>query len=111
MSAKTNHKDLREQVAAEKKLRNFVFYSVATIILLYAATTLFFGDMGFIKFFHLNNTKKKLENELVQIEKQNKELKTQVKSLKEDPFYMEKRAREDYGLAQKDEYIFKFEEK
>ncbi|MBF0329820.1 MAG: septum formation initiator family protein [Nitrospirae bacterium] len=111
MPAKTNHRDLRGQVVAEKKLRNFFFYSIAAIILLYSATTLFFGDMGFIKFFHLNNTKKKLEAEIVQLEKQNKELKTQVRSLKEDPFYMEKRAREDYGLAQKDEYIFKFDEK
>ncbi|TAN44235.1 MAG: septum formation initiator family protein [Nitrospirae bacterium] len=111
MPSNSNHRDLREQVAAEKKLRNIVFYSIAAIILIYAAATLFFGEMGFIKFFHLNNTKKKLETEIVQIERQNRELKTQVKSLKEDPFYMEKRAREDYGLAKQDEYIFKFEDK
>ena len=37
------------------------------------------------------------------------QLKLQLKSLKDDPFYREKLAREEYGLSKPDEYIFQYD--
>jgi cell division protein FtsB len=104
-------KRLKEQVQRERKIRNLIFYSLIIPLILYLGMVLLFGDPGLIKYRALNNTKKSLEKEISQIEKENKLLQAQINSLKEDPFYIEKYAREEFGLARPDEYIFQFQEK
>lgn len=104
-------KRLKEQVQKERKIRNLIFYSITIPTILYIGIILLFGDLGIIKYRALNKTKKSLEKEISQLEKENKLLKTQIDSLKEDPFYIEKYAREEFGLARPDEYIFQFQEK
>jgi cell division protein FtsB len=103
-------KRLREQVEKERKRRNLIFFSITIVIIFYLSTILIFGDPGIIKYNSLNKTKKKLEMEIKEIEKENKLLQAQINSLKEDPFYIEKYAREEFGLAKPDEYIFQFQE-
>ena len=65
--------------------------------------------MGFLRHRELHKTKINLEKQIKEIENENEQLKTQINSLKEDPFYMEKHAREDFGLARPDEYIFLYD--
>lgn len=110
MKGRIQPRNLRQQVAVEKKLRNALFFSIMSLALLYISATLIFGDMGLIKYARLNRTKAKLEAEIHAMEKENSGLKSQVTALKGDRFYIEKYAREEYGLARPDEYIFQFKD-
>ena len=76
---------------------------------MYLATSFLFGDMGFLRYKELAQKKVRLENQIHALSDNNEQLKSQIKSLKEDPFYTEKHAREDFGLAKPDEYIFLYD--
>jgi cell division protein FtsB len=103
------HNLLRKQVVNEVKKRRLVFYTVVILSFIYLSISLLFGDAGLFRYLELNRTKRSLEIELVEIGKQNQQIRTQIKLLKEDPFYREKFAREEFGLARPDEYIFQYE--
>jgi len=68
------------------------------------------GNMGVFKYTALTKTKYRLETEISTLEAENKTLKTRVSALKDDDFYKEKYAREEYGLAKSGEYIFQFKD-
>lgn len=102
-------RNLRQQVAIERKRRDTVFFTIIILLFFYIVTTLMFGDMGLIKYSKLKENKNRLDNEIRTLERENKLLKTQVSALKEDNFYIEKYAREEYGLARPEEYIFQFD--
>jgi cell division protein FtsB len=57
----------------------------------------------------MNKTRKGLEQQITEMHQQNQQLRQQLNSLKEDPFYREKIAREEYGLSKPDEYIFQYD--
>jgi cell division protein FtsB len=65
--------------------------------------------MGLFKYLELNRTRTSLEKQIAQISIQNEQLRSQLKSLKNDPFTREKLAREEYGLSRPDEYIFQYD--
>ncbi len=100
---------LRKQVVSEVKKRRLIFFTFVVLSFLYLTTSLFFGDAGLLRYIELNRTKKNLEKQLIEINMQNEQIRTQIRLLKEDPFYKEKLAREEFGLAKPDEYIFKYE--
>lgn len=109
MRGRIQPKNLRQQVTVEKKRRNVVFFTIIILAFLYIGAALILGDMGFIKYLKIKKTKNTLETEISTIEKENKVLKSQINALKEDPYYIEKHAREEFGLAKPDEYIFQFQ--
>jgi cell division protein FtsB len=100
---------LRKQVVSEVKKRRLIFFTFVVLSFLYLTISLLFGDVGLLRYIELNRTKKSLEKQLVEINMQNEQIRTQIRLLKEDPFYKEKLAREEFGLARPDEYIFKYE--
>lgn len=100
---------LRKQVASEVKKRKLIFFTVVLLSFIYLLVSLIFGDMGLLKYKKLYQTKINLQTQINEIEQENKQLKTQIKLLKEEPFYREKHAREDFGLAKPDEYIFQYD--
>jgi cell division protein FtsB len=100
---------LGNQVRAEMKKRRLVFLTVVTLCFIYLSISLVFGNMGLLKYVELNRTKKDLENRVVEINRQNEEIKTQITLLKNDPFYKEKLAREEFGLSKPGEYIFQYD--
>lgn len=91
------------------KKRRLVVLTVSVLILIYFTVTFTFGDTGLLRYFALLNKKNQLVQEIGTIESHNSRLKTEVKQLKENPFYLEKHAREDFGLAKPDEYVFKYD--
>jgi len=109
MRAMIQPRNLRQQVVVEKKRRNVIFFTVIALASLYMGASLLFGNMGLIKYFGIQKTKNKLEAEMKHIETENQRLKAEIHSLKHDPYYIEKHAREDFGLAKPDEYIFQFQ--
>lgn len=110
MMGRIRPRNLRQQVIVESKKRDMAFLAIITLVLFYLVAVLIFGGPGLIKYNTLNKTKKRLEAEIKYIEKENKILKAQINALKEDTFYIEKHAREEFGLAKSDEYIFQFQE-
>jgi len=100
---------LRKQVASEIKKRRLITFTVILLGFIYLAVSLIFGDMGLLKYIELNKKKAHLERQTKEMEKENEQLKVMIKSLKEDPFYKEKYAREEFGLAKPDEYIFQYD--
>lgn len=102
--------NLRQQVRLESKKNNIIFYSFIIIAFGFVVAALLFSDTGISKYLRLKEAKKNLELEIAEITQKNKTLQSHVSALKTDPFYIEKHAREEYGLAKKDEYIFKFSE-
>ena len=100
---------LEKQVTSEVKKRQMIFFTVIVLTLLYLSISLVFGDMGLFKYLELNRTRTSLEKQIAQISTQNEQLKSQLKSLRNDPFTREKLAREEYGLSRPDEYIFQYD--
>jgi cell division protein FtsB len=105
----SSHNLLRKQVIAEIKKKRLVFLTVVVLSFLYLSISLVFGDMGLLRYAELNKIKMKLENQITEISSQNDQLKSQIKLLEEDPFYKEKLAREEFGLAKPDEFIFHYD--
>ncbi len=105
----STHNLLRKQVIAEIKKKRLVFLTVVVLSFLYLSISLVFGDMGLLRYAELNKIKMKLENQITEISSQNAQLKSQIKLLEEDPFYKEKLAREEFGLAKPDEFIFHYD--
>ncbi len=105
----STHNLLRKQVVSEVKKRRLIFLTFFVLSFLYLTTSLLFGDAGLLRYMELNRTRKGLEKQLVEINRQNEQIRTQIRLLKEDPFYKEKLAREEFGLARPDEYIFQYD--
>ena len=105
----SSHNLLRKQVISEVKKKRLIFLTFVVLSFIYLSISLVFGDMGLIRYLELNRTKKNLEGQLSEINRQNEQLRTQLKLLKEDSFYREKLAREEYGLSKPNEYIFQYD--
>ncbi len=105
-----SHKLLRKQVTSEIKKRRLIVFTLMFLSLLYLAITFTFGNSGFTRYLELKEKKGRLVQEIKEIEAGNSRLRSDAKLLKENPFYVEKHAREDLGMAKPDEYIFKYEQ-
>jgi cell division protein FtsB len=70
---------------------------------------LVFDEMGVLRYMKLKKEEMILEQGLSDMEKSISKLKEEIGVISSDPFYIEKQAREDLGLAKPDEYIFKYE--
>jgi len=100
---------LRKQVISEIKKRRLIFFTIVLLSFLYLAISFVFGDMGFLRYKELHYKKTHLETQIHELSEENEQLKSQIKLIKEEPFYTEKHGREDLGLAKPDEYIFLYD--
>ncbi|TAL25666.1 MAG: septum formation initiator family protein [Nitrospirae bacterium] len=100
---------LRKQVVSEVKKKRLITFILIVLSFIYLCINLLIGDAGFLKYRELSGKKLNLEKKIAELEKENIQIKTRLKSLKENPFYAEKHAREEFGLARPDEYIFQYD--
>ncbi|QWR78723.1 FtsB family cell division protein [Candidatus Magnetomonas plexicatena] len=100
---------LRTQIIKERKNRSRVFVFLFTIAFVLIMFDLVFDDMGVLRYMKLKQEEKVLETSISDMEKSIVKLKEEIGVIRSDPFYIEKQAREDLGLAKPDEYTFKFE--
>jgi len=105
----TTHNLLRKQVTAEIRKRRLIFLTIILLSFLYLGVTFVFGNAGFLRYVELREKKAVLERENKDIELKNIRLRSDVKLLRENPFYIEKHAREDFGMARPDEYVFTYD--
>ncbi len=110
MRSRIQPRNLRQQVTFERRRRNIIFFTIVTLAFIYMVIALVLGNMGFLKYTALTKTKNTLDTEISTLEKENKALKAHISALKDDDFYIEKYAREEYGLAKPNEYIFQFKD-
>ena len=103
------HNLLRKQVLAEVRRKRLIFLTFVILSFIYLSISLVFGDMGIVRYLELTRTKKNIASQISEINRQNEQLRAQLKLLKEDPFYREKIAREEYGLSNPNEYIFLYD--
>jgi cell division protein FtsB len=98
---------LRTQVRAELKRRSYIFYTLLLLSLFYVGFNLVFGDMGIVRYMELKEKKAALEKDISRVMEDNEKLRAAIDSYSgDDDFYIEKHAREDFGLSGEDEYIF-----
>jgi cell division protein FtsB len=67
------------------------------------------GRHGIIKIITLHREKAQLEKRETELRERVKQLELQSKLMQKDPFYIEKVAREDFGLAKKGEIIYRMQ--
>lgn len=79
-------------------------------ILLYVVLAAVVFLPGAFKYHGLNAQKAKNEAKLKVLTEENSRLAEENKKLKEDPLYIEQMARENLGLAKKDEVVVKFKD-
>jgi cell division protein FtsB len=99
---------LKEQVRREKGIRIRVYLLLLFIIFVALLYSFFFGDMGYLKYSELKRNEKKLLTEINQISQINNTLKFEIELLQKDPLYLEKYAKEKFGLVKPGEIIFQF---
>lgn len=102
---------LRKQVSAEVKKKQWIFFTVIFLSFLFLFITFMFGESGYLKYMKLKNKKTQLGKDIKNIEAKNTALKADLKLLKENPFYLEKYARENFGMAKPDEYVFTYDDR
>ncbi|MFN3479796.1 MAG: FtsB family cell division protein [Thermodesulfovibrionales bacterium] len=101
--------ELRRQVLSEIRKRRLIFFTFAVLTSIYIIFIFVFGESGLIKYIEMKGKKVRLEREIKEIEITNEALKRELQLLKENPFYIEKYAREEFRMAKPDEYIFRYE--
>jgi cell division protein FtsB len=101
---------LRKQIDNERKKRRLIVYTLFLLMMLYLTVSLFFDDMGFIKYLHLKKSEERLLQEIVSLEKENSTIQSEINNFQSNPFYLERHAREDLNLSRPDEYIFIYEQ-
>lgn len=110
MRKKSSTQNLRQQVESERKKRDLFFFSIIAVAFLYVIISAVFGNRGLIKYYELKNTESSLKAEIESLQKGNELLKAQTDALNRDSFLKEKYARENFGLAKPEEYIYQFKD-
>jgi len=100
----------RRQVDQKNKRSQLVFFTFGILLSIYFTVTLIIGDNGLMRYLELKSTWNRLFTENVAIEKQNDDIKSEIKIIENEPDMIEELARE-YGLTREDELIFKFKDK
>ena len=76
------------------------------LVIIESSLLLFWGIKNYYTINLSQKEIRKVEEKLEQLKSENQRLKEQMNSL-EDPFYLEKMAREKLGLAKKGEIVYK----
>ena len=93
----------RESVR-ENRYRLIAWGGVAMFLLLSFLAMV--GDRGFLEVYEFNRHLGRLHSQIKIREQENTRLRSVTQALKDDPFQVEKLAREDLGLVRPDELIF-----
>lgn len=102
---------LRRQVREEKKRQLYTINVALIFILIYIILNLIFWDMGLLRYRRLRNTYNILYADVKALKDENAQLRNAIESFQRNDFLMERHAREDFGLAKPDEYIFIYDER
>jgi len=101
--------DFFNRIKRNEFLQRKIFRRLLILLILLVVFYLYFaGDYGFFRLLSLKKQKDDLILETKRLQAQNMDLEMEKEKLKKDLFYIEKVARERYGMAKEDEIIYKF---
>ena len=100
---------LRKQVRSEKKKRRYVLYTFLFLSLIYLFTALLMGDRGLMRYLELQEKQTTLDAQIEALRADNERLRQAIQSYRGNDFFLEKHARENFGLSGKDEFIYLYE--
>jgi cell division protein FtsL len=92
---------------SKNKFKLFIYF----LIFIAAISFFLFSRYGILKYIDLLNQQEKLKNQIELIETENKNLKSELDSLKSVDAKIEKVAREKYNMKSKNEKVIRVEEK
>lgn len=101
---------LRKQVDSELKRRRYIIITFLLLSIIYVMTTIVFGERGLLRYIDLREKEASLRVEVDKKRKDNDKLKALIDTYDENSYYLEKHARENFGLAEPDEYIYRYEQ-
>jgi cell division protein FtsB len=101
---------LKRQIDNERKKKKLVVYTVFMLLCIYLLFNILFDNNGVIKYFELKKNEQKLIVEIASLKKEINMIEKETQLLNDNPFYIEKHARENLNLAGPDEYIFLYEQ-
>lgn len=105
----SKHTDFFSRVKKNEFLQRKIIRRILVLLILFFIFYLYFvGDYGFFRLLSLKKEKDNLILETKRLQAKNVDLEMEREKLKNDLFYIEKVARERYGMAKKDETIYKF---
>jgi cell division protein FtsB len=87
-----------------------LIYFVLSLILIFLLKGLLSKETGIFKVNEVMKIKAKLIEEIHQLEEENKNLAVEILSLRMDPFWTEKIAREELDMVKPEEIVIKFRE-
>ncbi len=91
-------------------LNLFKVLSIAFAIFIFLGIIAFTFLPNYTRIKELSRKEKVLSQKITRYEKENQQLKTDLESLKDDVFYLEKIAREQFGAAKDKEVTIQIEE-
>jgi len=91
-----------------KSKKSLLKKALILLMVAFVVYSFFSGPYGFLTIFSLLKEKKALETESKKLEAEIVDLETKKEKLKDDPYFLEKQARERLGMAKENETIFKF---
>jgi cell division protein FtsB len=68
--------------------------------------SLIMGEMGAVKYFRMRSRENALRTDIAHLKQDNLRLMQEVRSLKQDPAYLERLARDKIGLARPGEVVY-----
>ncbi len=90
-----------------RKGRRIFFTGTGALIAVLTAIMVF-GDQGIMTFYRTRRQLRQLENEIVRSRRAVDSLTLEIERLRNDTTYIERIARERFGMARRDEKMYKF---
>lgn len=87
-----------------------ITYLALFIVLIFLSGGLLSKERGILKVREVTRIKAQFIKEIEQLEKTNQDLETEILSLRRDPFWIEKIAREELDMVRPGEIVIKFHE-
>jgi cell division protein FtsB len=93
----------------QAQVRRRFLRALIVIGILWAGYGIIAGEAGLIRIWSLKEEARDLERNIAALKQETEEIRRQHELLETDPEFLEKVARENYGLAREDEIVFRFE--
>jgi len=95
---------------ARNARKNKVLIAAAVLLVLYFLASSILGEMGLVKYYRMRAQYGTLAAEITKLKQDNAKLVKEVHSLRSDPAYLERIARDKLGLARQGEIVYYYGE-
>ena len=87
-----------------------IMIAAGIVLALYLLVTRVMGEMGVVKYYRMKSQYYSLTTEIANLKQDNVRLRKDVDSLKNDPAYLERVARDKLGLARPGEIVYYYDQ-